>query len=95
MTEKKISEIIPSVMKNLWGQEEFRTQGIIDWDKIWAEICGQARDYSYVSRVINETIIIKVKNSAWMLELKKNQNELMKKLKDRTGKNIKQIKFVR
>ncbi|HPP66974.1 MAG TPA: DciA family protein [bacterium] len=95
MTEKKISEILTDVLKNIGRPLETRYNEIIDWDKIWAEICGDARQFSYAQKMKNDILYIYVKNSAWLLELRKNKNQYMKILQQKTGKTLKDIRFYR
>lgn len=96
MNEKRLSEVLSDLMNNkgiLSGG--LRRDGIIDWEKIWAEISGDASKYSYFLKLDKDTIIVSVKNSAWVLELKKREKDLLKAISERTGREIKKIKLVR
>ncbi len=74
MTDKKISEVLSDVMKNMGESSGSGHRGdIIDWDKIWAEISGDASRYSYFIKFRDGELWIAVKNSAWVLELKKKK----------------------
>ncbi|HOK79831.1 MAG TPA: DUF721 domain-containing protein [bacterium] len=95
MKEKKLSDIVSDVLKNIGKIELSRSEGIIDWDKIWAEVCEDARPHSYVLKMDKETLFVRVKNSAWILELKKNEKEIIRKLQSRTGKRLEKIIFLR
>ncbi|MGC8805120.1 MAG: DUF721 domain-containing protein [Candidatus Ratteibacteria bacterium] len=90
-----MSDIVSDVLKNIGKAQLPRYEGIIDWDKIWAEVCEEARPHSYVLKIDKETLFVRVKNSAWILELKKNEKEIISKLQARTGKKLGKIKFVR
>ncbi|MCM8815284.1 MAG: DciA family protein [Candidatus Omnitrophica bacterium] len=96
MKEKRISDILPEAWKVKPAQEtRLRNAGIVDWEKVWAQECDEARNYSYVLKYTDSTLVVAVKNSAWILELKKREKELLKKLQSATGEKIKKIKFVR
>ncbi|MCM8763908.1 MAG: DUF721 domain-containing protein [Candidatus Omnitrophica bacterium] len=96
MTEKKISEVLAGILKKTDSSETHRRNTeVVDWEKIWAEMCGEARNYSYVIKYADGTLIVAVKNSAWVLELSKREKELLEKLQKTTGEKIKSIKFVR
>lgn len=95
MTEKKISEIIPNVLKNINKiQQCEKRDTTFDWEKIWAQICGDARAYSYVLKLVDNTLVVAVKNSAWIMELKKREKELIKTIYETTGIRLKKIRFV-
>ncbi|MCM8821462.1 MAG: DUF721 domain-containing protein [Candidatus Omnitrophica bacterium] len=96
MKEKRISDILPEAWKVKPAQEtRLRNAGIVDWEKVWAQECDEARNYSYVIKYAEGTLIVAVKNSAWVLELNKRENELLEKLREATGEKIKKIKLVR
>lgn len=96
MTEKKMSDVLPGVLKNIGHKKGYeRTDGIIDWDKIWAEIAGDARAHSYVVSQSNDILVIAVKNSAWVMELKKREQVFLQMLQERTGRKIRKLKFIR
>lgn len=95
MKEKKISEIIPAVLNNINKTQPCEKRDIfIDWEKIWAQICGEARAYSYVLKISDDTLVVAVKNSAWIMELKKREKELLKTIYETTGIRLKKIRFV-
>ncbi len=95
MTEKRIGDIIFDALKRGNGTFGSRHTGIIDWDKIWTEVCGEAKEFSYVKRMEKDILYVCVKNSAWLLELRKNKTDLIKLLTEKTGKTLKDIKFYR
>ncbi|HOJ30826.1 MAG TPA: DciA family protein [bacterium] len=99
MKETKLADIVGDVLKNILKNtgkpEQVRHEGIIDWDKIWAEVCEKARPYSYVVTMFEKTLVVRVKNSAWVLELRKNEKEIINKLQARTGRKLEKIMFVR
>lgn len=96
MTEKKLSEVVPDVINNIDRSDSYQyRQNIIDWDKIWAEISGDASNYSYFLKFKDGQLIVVVKNSAWVLELKKRKQDILRALRERTRETIKEIRFVR
>ncbi|HOC02003.1 MAG TPA: DUF721 domain-containing protein [Candidatus Ratteibacteria bacterium] len=95
MTEKRISEILSSVLSGIGTTPDISRSGIVDWDKIWAEVSGEGKRFSYVRKMDKDVLYVCVKNSAWLLEMKKNKKDLIQRLKERTGKMLKDIKFYR
>lgn len=95
MTEKKISEIISDALKGIGKPTAVRQTGIIDWDKIWSDVCGEAKQFSFVRKMEKDQLYVCVRNSAWLLELKKNKKEFIRLLKEKTGKTLRDIKFYR
>ncbi len=91
MKPKKVSDILQDAL-SLKQEESLRNE---DWEKIWAQVCHEARPFSYVSCFKDGQLFVTVKNSAWLMELKKRKQEIIKLLEDKTGKKIKDIKFCR
>ncbi|MCX7705416.1 MAG: DUF721 domain-containing protein [bacterium] len=96
MKEKKFSEVLPDAIRSIGCSDIYpRVDGILDWEKIWAEISGEASRFSYFLNFKDGIVLVAVKNSAWVLELTKRKPSILKALRDRTGKKIKEIKFIR
>ena len=90
-----ISRIIPDALRGT-GKEQVRRQPVVDWEKLWKEVCGsEAGRFSHAIACENGILKVEVTNSCWLMEIKRRKDRLKKELEQKTGRALKEIRFVR
>lgn len=93
---EKIGDIIRRVLKNPSADFSRKETAIIDWEKLWSEICGdEARHFSHAVGYTGGILTVSVTNSCWLMELKKQKSHLKKALEQRSGMTVSDIRFIR
>ncbi|MCL5409040.1 MAG: DUF721 domain-containing protein [Candidatus Omnitrophica bacterium] len=95
---EKISEIVKRVLNRISNKiekEDIRKNPIIDWEKIWIELFPEESIFTEVLGVKNKNLLIKVKSSVWLMELKKRKPDIKKTIEKRTEYSLLDIKFFR
>ena len=95
MSIEKIGTIIPRILKDIKLTKNEDISRPCDIESLWSKVAGEIiRAHSYVYKVTQDSLIIRVDSSSCLLELTLKKEDILKNINKESIKKFKKLIFV-